>query len=156
MQSIQSTTTYQPIKGAIVMLFAFLVSTGGMLAAANSYGNAEQEPKPVTPQHTEHKGPDFSNIAEKLHLTEEQKHQLESALKTHQKERKASHIELRKKHKSERQEIRNAHKNSLQNDLTDFLTEEQITKLQQILRKNRPHDPCKSHCEHSTATRGPY
>ena len=155
MSFIQSTKTYQPIKGAAIMLLAFLVSTGGMLTAAISYGNAEQEPEQGTCQHAEHHGPDFSNIADKLHITAEQKKQLESAFKSHQQERKASHQKLRKRHESERKETHNAHKKALQEDLAAFLSEEQIIQLQQNLRKNRPHSPCKPRCDHNTASEGP-
>lgn len=158
MPPIQSTNTYQPIKGAMVMLFAFLVSTGGMLAAVNSYGNAEQEQEfeQASQQHIENKGPDFRNIVQKLQLTEAQKVQLESALRSHQKERRGSHIALRKKHKNERQEMRNSHKSALEDDLASFLSEGQITQLQQILRKNRHRAPCDSHCKSNTASRGSY
>ena len=67
-----------PIKGAIVILLAILVSISGMLAAANSYGNADQHHS----MGKTHRGPDFEAISAQLQLTEDQTEQLKTLLKS--------------------------------------------------------------------------
>jgi hypothetical protein len=125
-----------PIKGAIVMLFAILVSISGMLAAANSYGNADQSKK--------HKRPDFEAISTQLQLTEEQTEQLKTLLKSHHENRMQERQSQQQKRQGELQAKRESHKQALDNELSAFLNDEQITDLHEALQKNRPPRPLRS------------
>ena len=137
-----------PIKGAIVILLAILVSISGMLAAANSYGNADQHHS----MGKTHRGPDFEAISAQLQLTEDQTEQLKTLLKSHHESRMKERQTQQRKRQGEHQVKRELHKKALDAELSDFLNEEQITDLHEILQKNRPSRPCNQPCAHRTAS----
>ncbi len=137
-----------PIRGAIVMLFAILVSVSGMLAAANSYGNANQN----HPMNKKHQGPDFDAISTQLQLTGDQTEQLKTLLKSHHESRMQERQSQQQKRQGEHQAKRESHKQALDAELSVFLNKEQITDLHEILQKNRPPRPCNQPCDHRTAS----
>lgn len=144
----QSSSPNSPIKAAFFMAFAIIVSVCGMFAAANSYGNANHNQQPGK----KHKGPDFNVISAQLQLTDEQTSQLKATLRSHHESRRQAHSSLKQKHHGEKRETRESHKQALDAELTEFLSEDQITDLHEILEKNRPPRPCKVACGQHTAS----
>ncbi len=143
-----TSTPNSPIKGAIVMLFAILVSISGIFAAANSYGNADQSQT----MGKKHRGPDFETISTQLQLTEGQTEQLKTLLKSHHESRVQERQSQQQKRQGEHQAKRESHKQALNAELSEFLNDEQIIDLHDILQKNRPPRSCNRPCEHSTAS----
>jgi len=130
----------------VVAFCSMLTGTGAMLTATTSYGYPDNEK--AHQSQMKHRGPDFAKLATELELTAEQSAQLKTTLKSHRKEKKAAHQALRQKHKAERKEIRTSHKQELDSNLANFLTQEQIIKLHETRKKNKPHHPRKHGCEH--------
>jgi len=123
-----------------------------MLAAANSYGNSGSNTDQNHPVEKKHRGPDFDAISTQLQLTEEQSEALKTLLKSHHESRMQKRQSQQQTRQGEHQAKRESHKQALDAELSDFLDEEQITDLHEILQKNRPPRPCSRPCDHRTAS----